>query len=152
MQLTPMMRQYQDVKNAHPDQILFFRLGDFYEMFFDDALLASKELEITLTKRSTAGDGIPMCGVPYHSAESYINKLVKKGYKVAICEQIGDPKAKGLTKREVIKIITPGTVMNESALTSSKNNYITLVYEENNVIYLAGADISTGECLSLIHI
>ena len=146
MQLTPMMRQYQDVKNAHPDQILFFRLGDFYEMFFDDALLASKELEITLTKRSTAGDGIPMCGVPYHSAESYINKLVNKGYKVAICEQIGDPKAKGLTKREVIKIITPGTVMNESALTSSKNNYITLVYEENNVIYLAGADISTGEC------
>lgn len=141
-----MMRQYQDVKNAHPDQILFFRLGDFYEMFFDDALLASKELEITLTKRSTAGDGIPMCGVPYHSAESYINKLVNKGYKVAICEQIGDPKAKGLTKREVIKIITPGTVMNESALTSSKNNYITLVYEENNVIYLAGADISTGEC------
>ena len=151
MKLTPMMQQYQTVKNAHPDQILFFRLGDFYEMFLDDAILVSKELELTLTKRSTAGDGIPMCGVPYHAAESYINKLVNKGYKVAICEQIGDPKAKGLTKREVIKIITPGTVMNESALTSSKNNYITLIYEENHAIYLAGADISTGECFYSIY-
>lgn len=146
-----MMQQYQTVKNAHPDQILFFRLGDFYEMFLDDAILVSKELELTLTKRSTAGDGIPMCGVPYHAAESYINKLVNKGYKVAICEQIGDPKAKGLTKREVIKIVTPGTVMNESALTSSKNNYIALIYEENHAIYLAGADISTGECFYSIY-
>ena len=146
-----MMQQYQAVKNAHPDQILFFRLGDFYEMFLDDAILVSKELELTLTKRSTAGDGIPMCGVPYHAAESYINKLVNKGYKVAICEQIGDPKAKGLTKREVIKIITPGTVMNESALTSNKNNYIALIYEENHAIYLAGADISTGECFYSIY-
>lgn len=151
MKLTPMMQQYQTVKNAHPDQILFFRLGDFYEMFLDDAILVSKELELTLTKRSTAGDGIPMCGVPHHAAESYINKLVNKGYKVAICEQIGDPKAKGLTKREVIKIITPGTVMNESALTSSKNNYIALIYEENHAIYLAGADISTGECFYSIY-
>lgn len=151
MKLTPMMQQYQTVKNAHPDQILFFRLGDFYEMFLDDAILVSKELELTLTKRSTVGDGIPMCGVPYHAAESYINKLVNKGYKVAICEQIGDPKAKGLTKREVIKIITPGTVMNESALTSSKNNYIALIYEENHTIYLAGADISTGECFYSIY-
>ena len=151
MKLTPMMQQYQAVKNAHPDQILFFRLGDFYERFLDDAILVSKELELTLTKRSTAGDGIPMCGVPYHAAESYINKLVNKGYKVAICEQIGDPKAKGLTKREVIKIITPGTVMNESALTSSKNNYIALIYEENHAIYLAGADISTGECFYSIY-
>lgn len=151
MKLTPMMQQYQTVKNAHPDQILFFRLGDFYEMFLDDAILVSKELELTLTKRSTAGDGIPMCGVPYHAAESYINKLVNKGYKVAICEQIGDPKAKGLTKREVIKIITPGTVINESALTSSKNNYIALIYEENHAIYLAGADISTGECFYSIY-
>lgn len=151
MKLTPMMQQYQAVKDAHPDQILFFRLGDFYEMFLDDAILVSKELELTLTKRSTAGDGIPMCGVPYHAAESYINKLVNKGYKVAICEQIGDPKVKGLTKREVIKIITPGTVMNESALTSSKNNYIALIYEENHAIYLAGADISTGECFYSIY-
>lgn len=148
MQLTPMMRQYQAVKNAHPDQILFFRLGDFYEMFFDDAQLVSRELELTLTKRSTAGDGIPMCGVPYHAAEPYINKLVNRGYKVAICEQIGDPKAKGLTKREVIKIVTPGTVMSETALTSSKNNYIAIIYEvkEKHQIILAGADISTGEC------
>ena len=141
-----MMQQYQAVKNAHPDQILFFRLGDFYEMFMDDALLVSKELELTLTKRSTAGEGIPMCGVPYHSAEPYINKLVNRGYKVAICEQIGDPKAKGLTKREVIKIVTPGTVMSESALSGNKNNYITLIYEENQQIVLAGADITTGEC------
>ena len=146
MKLTPMMQQYQAVKNAHPDQILFFRLGDFYEMFMDDALLVSKELELTLTKRSTAGEGIPMCGVPYHSAEPYINKLVNRGYKVAICEQIGDPKAKGLTKREVIKIVTPGTVMSESALSGNKNNYITLIYEENQQIVLAGADITTGEC------
>ena len=146
MKLTPMMQQYQAVKNAHPDQILFFRLGDFYEMFMDDALLVSKELELTLTKRSTAGEGIPMCGVPYHSAEPYINKLVNHGYKVAICEQIGDPKAKGLTKREVIKIVTPGTVMSESALSGNKNNYITLIYEENQQIVLAGADITTGEC------
>ena len=146
MKLTPMMQQYQAVKNAHPDQILFFRLGDFYEMFMDDALLVSKELELTLTKRSTAGEGIPMCGVPYHSAEPYINKLVNRGYKVAICEQIGDPKAKGLTKREVIKIVTPGTLMSESALSGNKNNYITLIYEENQQIVLAGADITTGEC------
>lgn len=146
MKLTPMMQQYQAVKNTHPDQILFFRLGDFYEMFMDDALLVSKELELTLTKRSTAGEGIPMCGVPYHSAEPYINKLVNRGYKVAICEQIGDPKAKGLTKREVIKIVTPGTVMSESALSGNKNNYITLIYEENQQIVLAGADITTGEC------
>ena len=144
--MTPMLRQYQEIKKAHPDKILFFRLGDFYEMFFDDALLTSRELEITLTKRSTAGDGIPMCGVPYHAVEPYINKLVNKGYKVAICEQTGDPKAKGLTKREVIKIITPGTVMSESALSSNKNNYIALLYEENHQIILAGADISTGEC------
>ncbi len=144
--ITPMIKQYQEVKAAHPGQILFFRLGDFYEMFFDDALLASRELEITLTRRSTAGDGIPMCGVPYHAVEPYINKLINKGYKVAICEQIGDPKARGLTKREVIKIVTPGTVMSESALSSSKNNYIALLYEEGHEIILAGADISTGEC------
>ena len=103
-----------------------------------------KSWSFTLTKRSTAGDGIPMCGVPYHSAEPYINKLVNRGYKVAICEQIGDPKAKGLTKREVIKIVTPGTVMSEAALSGSKNNYITLIYEENQQIVLAGADITTG--------
>lgn len=145
-QHTPMIQQYLRIKAEYQDAFLFFRLGDFYEMFMDDALLVSKELELTLTKRSTAGEGIPMCGVPYHSAEPYINKLVNRGYKVAICEQIGDPKAKGLTKREVIKIVTPGTVMSESALSGNKNNYITLIYEENQQIVLAGADITTGEC------
>ena len=147
MALTPMMQQYQETKQRHPEEILFFRLGDFYEMFFEDAKLASRELEITLTGRDAGmPERIPMCGIPYHAAENYINKLVAKGYKVAICEQIGDPKAKGLTKREVIKIITPGTVLSESALAGSGNNYIALLYEKGEEIVLAGADISTGEC------
>lgn len=147
MALTPMMQQYKEVKESHPDEILFFRLGDFYEMFFEDAKLASKELEITLTGRDAGmPERIPMCGIPYHAAENYINKLVGKGYKVAICEQVGDPKAKGLTQREVVKIITPGTVLAESALSGSNNNYIALLYEKNEKIILAGADISTGEC------
>lgn len=147
MALTPMMQQYQETKQRNPEAILFFRLGDFYEMFFEDAQLASRELEITLTGRDAGmPERIPMCGVPYHAAENYINKLVGKGYKVAICEQIGDPKAKGLVKREVIKIITPGTVLSESALSSSSNNYIALLYEKGEEIILAGADISTGEC------
>ncbi len=146
MELTPMMQQYQATKNQHPDEILFFRLGDFYEMFFEDAKLVSRELGLTLTSRSGNKDKAPMCGIPYHAAETYINKLINKGYKVAIAEQIGDPKAKGLTKREVIKIITPGTVLSESALQSAQNNYIALVYEHEEQIVLAGADISTGEC------
>ena len=125
---------------------MFFRLGDFYEMFFDDAKLAAKELGLTLTSRSGNKDKTPMCGVPYHAAETYINKLVSRGYKVAIAEQIGDPKAKGLTKREIIKIITPGTVLSEAALKDAQNNYIALVYEKAAQIILAGADISTGEC------
>ena len=146
MELTPMMQQYLATKEQHPEAILFFRLGDFYEMFFDDARIVSKELSLTLTSRSGNADKAPMCGVPYHAAEGYINKLVSRGYKVAIAEQIGDPKAKGLTKREVIKIITPGTVLSESALKDSANNYIALVYEKGEQIILAGADISTGEC------
>ncbi|MDY4696535.1 MAG: DNA mismatch repair protein MutS [Selenomonas montiformis] len=146
MELTPMMQQYLAAKEQHPDDILFFRLGDFYEMFFDDARLVSKELGLTLTSRSGNKDKTPMCGVPYHAAETYINKLVGRGYKVAIAEQIGDPKAKGLTKREIIKIITPGTVLSESALKDAQNNYIALVYEKQEDIVLAGADISTGEC------
>ncbi len=141
-----MMQQYQATKQQHPDEILFFRLGDFYEMFFEDAELAARELGLTLTSRSGNKDKAPMCGVPYHAAESYINKLIHKGYKVAIAEQIGDPKAKGLTKREVIKIITPGTVLSESVLTDAANNYIALLYEQGERILLAGADISTGEC------
>ena len=146
MELTPMMQQYLATKEQHPDTILFFRLGDFYEMFFDDARIVSKELGLTLTSRSGNKDKAPMCGVPYHAAETYINKLVGRGYKVAIAEQIGDPKAKGLTKREIIKIITPGTVLSESALKDAQNNYIALVYEHKEDIVLAGADISTGEC------
>ena len=146
MELTPMMQQYLATKEQHPEAILFFRLGDFYEMFFDDARIVSKELSLTLTSRSGDTDKSPMCGVPYHAAEGYINKLVSRGYKVAIAEQIGDPKAKGLTKREVIKIITPGTVLSESALKDAANNYIALVYEKGEAIILAGADISTGEC------
>ena len=146
MELTPMMRQYLAAKEQHPDEILFFRLGDFYEMFFDDAKLAAKELGLTLTSRSGDAEKNPMCGIPYHAAESYITKLINKGYKVAIAEQIGDPKAPGLTKREVIKIITPGTILSESALTSAQNNYIALLYEAGENVILAGADISTGEC------
>jgi DNA mismatch repair protein MutS len=146
MELTPMMQQYQATKALHPDEILFFRLGDFYEMFFDDAVLVSKELGLTLTSRSGNKDKAPMCGIPYHAAETYINKLIKRGYKVAIAEQIGDPKAKGLTKREVIKIITPGTVLTESSLQDANNNYIALLYEKDEQIVLAGADVSTGEC------
>ena len=146
MELTPMMQQYLATKDQYPDAILFFRLGDFYEMFFEDAKLASRELGLTLTSRNGDMDKAPMCGVPYHAAESYVNKLIDKGYKVAIAEQIGDPKAKGLTKREVIKVVTPGTVLSETALKDAQNNYIALIYEKGEEIVLAGADISTGEC------
>lgn len=146
---TPMINQYREVKAQHPGEILFFRLGDFYEMFFEDALLASKELEITLTGRDGGvKEKIPMCGVPYHAAENYIARLIKKGYKVAICEQVEDPKeAKGIVKREVIRVITPGTTMSEQILEEKNNQYLVLLYEEENILCLAAADISTGECL-----
>ncbi len=146
MELTPMMQQYKAEKERHPDEILFFRLGDFYEMFFDDAILVSKELGLTLTSRSGDVDKSPMCGVPYHAAETYIAKLIKRGHKIAIAEQIGDPKAPGLTKREVIKVITPGTVLSDSLLSETQNNYIALIYEREEQLVLVGADISTGEC------
>ncbi len=146
MELTPMMRQYLAAKEKYPETILFFRLGDFYEMFFEDAKLAARELGLTLTSRSGDMEKSPMCGVPYHAAESYINKLIRKGYKVAIAEQIGDPKAKGLTQREVIKVVTPGTVLSEEAFRDAQNNYIALLYEKEEEIILAGADVSTGEC------
>ena len=112
---TPMVQQYLEVKRQHQDELLFFRLGDFYEMFFDDALTASRELNITLTGRAAGlEERIPMCGVPYHSVDGYIAKLIKKGYRIAICEQVEDPKlAKGIVERKVIKIITPGTALNE---------------------------------------
>ena len=146
MELTPMMQQYKAEKERHPDEILFFRLGDFYEMFFDDAILVSKELGLTLTSRSGDVDKSPMCGVPYHASETYIAKLIKRGHKIAIAEQIGDPKAPGLTKREVIKVITPGTVLSDSLLSETQNNYIALLYEREEQLVLVGADISTGEC------
>lgn len=123
---TPMMQQYLRIKAEHQDAFLFFRLGDFYEMFHEDAIKAAQELEITLTKRDSGQkEPIPMCGVPYHSAEGYIKTLVEKGYKVAICEQVEDPKtAKGVVKREVVQLITPGTVMESSMLHENESNYI----------------------------
>ncbi len=145
---TPMVQQYLDVKKEHQNEILFFRLGDFYEMFFEDAITASRELNITLTKRAGGIENMPMCGVPYHSVDGYIAKLVKKGYRIAICEQVEDPKAaKGIVQRKVIKIITPGTVLNEQVLEDKKNRYLVLLYEENDAMCLAAADVSTGECL-----
>lgn len=151
MELTPMQQQYMKIKKAHPNEILFFRLGDFYEMFFEDAVTVSKELGLTLTSRSGDVNKNPMCGVPYHAVDSYLGKLVTKGYRVAIAEQIGDPKAKGLTKREVIKVVTPGTILEESVLKSAQNNYIGLVYEQESGLVLAGADISTGECFYCVY-
>ena len=122
--LTPMMEQYMAIKEQNQDCILFYRLGDFYEMFFDDALTASRELEITLTgKNCGMEERAPMCGVPFHAVDSYLNKLVEKGYKVAICEQVEDPKqTKGIVKREVIRIVTPGTNISQQSLEDEKNN------------------------------
>lgn len=130
MALSPMMQQYIAIKEQYKDCILFFRLGDFYEMFFEDAKLAAKELELTLTGKNCGQDErAPMCGVPFHSADSYIAKLVEKGYRVAICEQVEDPaQAKGIVKREVIKIVTPGTVTNQSMLSEKENNYLASVW------------------------
>ena len=144
--VTPMMQQYLAAKEAHPGELLFFRLGDFYEMFFEDAKVAAKELGLTLTSRSGDLDKNPMCGVPYHAADSYIARLVAKGFKVAVAEQIGDPKAKGLTHREVVKVVTPGTALLDEALHDASNIYITLLHEcAPGAFVLAGADISTGE-------
>ena len=147
-ELTPMMRQYLEIKERHPDCILFFRLGDFYEMFADDAKLASHELDLTLTTRDRGkekSEQIPMCGVPYHSAESYIARLVARGYKVAICEQMEDPAlAKGLVKRDITRIVTPGTVIESSMLDESRNNYFACVFGEGGRYGLSFCDISTG--------
>lgn len=147
MALSPMMQQYLDIKNENSDCILFFRLGDFYEMFFDDAILVSRELELTLTgKNCGLEERAPMCGVPFHSADSYIERLIEKGYKVAICEQVEDPKAtKGLVKREVVQIITPGTVTSSNLLKENENNYIASCFISAEKIGLAYCDISTGE-------
>ena len=144
--ITPMMRQYIDVKRENEDSILFYRLGDFYEMFFDDALLASAELDLVLTGRDCGlKERAPMCGIPYHSAEGYIAKLIKKGYKVAICEQVEDPAlAKGLVKREVIRVVTPGTVTDSSMLNEESNNYISSLFFSKKNFGLCFLDVTTG--------
>ncbi len=153
---TPMIQQYLQIKAEHPDTFLFFRLGDFYELFFDDAEFASRILEITLTGRDGGlEEKIPMCGVPYHSASSYIHKLVDKGYKVAICEQVEDPKlAKGVVKREVIRVITPGTVMDGKRIENIGNNYIASIahiqIDGESEYGLSIGDVSTGEFYSTI--
>ena len=146
-QVTPMMQQYLDTKEQYRDCILFYRLGDFYEMFYDDALTASKELEITLTGKSCGTqERAPMCGIPYHAVDSYLNKLVKRGYKVAICEQVEDPKlAKGIVKREVVRIVTPGTNINSTALEETKNNYLMSIVYVSGCYGVSTADISTGD-------
>lgn len=146
--LSPMMQQYVETKETYKDCILFYRLGDFYEMFFDDAVLASKELELTLTGRDCGlKERAPMCGVPFHSADTYINRLIDKGYKVAICEQVEDPKlAKGLVKREVTRIVTPGTNLNTQSLDESKNNYIMAIVYLDDTYGVSLADVTTGEC------
>lgn len=145
--LSPMMQQYFKIKEENKDCILFFRLGDFYEMFFDDAKLASKELELTLTGRDCGlEERAPMCGVPYHSCDSYIARLVQKGYKVAICEQLEDPsKAETIVQRDIVRVITPGTVIETSILDESVNNYICCIYSEKNNVAMCFCDISTGE-------
>ncbi|HHW47439.1 MAG TPA: DNA mismatch repair protein MutS [Clostridiaceae bacterium] len=145
--LTPMMQQYLDLKEQYKDCILFFRLGDFYEMFFKDAEIASRELEITLTGRDCGlEERAPMCGVPFHAADSYISRLINKGYKVAICEQVEDPAlAKGIVKREVIRVVTPGTVFDSSMLDERKNNYLMSVYKYGCFFGISIVDVSTGE-------
>src|SRR5438552_3158179 len=122
---TPMMKQYEEIKKQYKDCLLFYRLGDFYELFLEDAHIASKILDITLTSRARGKDGrIPMCGVPYHAVDSYLNKLVKSGYKVAICEQMSEPNMRGLVERQVIRVVTPGTVLDEKALSQKEHNFI----------------------------
>ncbi len=147
MPLTPMMQKYMETKEEYKDCILFYRLGDFYEMFFEDAKICSRELELTLTGKSCGlEERAPMCGVPFHSVDSYLNKLVSKGYKVAICEQVEDPKtAKGLVKREVVRIATPGTNLNMQALDESRNNYLLCVVYTTNAYGVSYVDVTTGD-------
>lgn len=145
--LSPMMQQYMDIKENYKDCILFFRLGDFYEMFFDDAKTASRELELTLTgKNCGMEERAPMCGVPFHSADTYIARLVERGYKVAICEQIEEPAAaKGIVKRDVVQIVTPGTVISSNMLNEKENNYLASIYSDEDFIGVSYCDVSTGE-------
>ena len=149
MALSPMMQHYVATKKEYPDCILFYRLGDFYEMFFEDAKTVSRELELTLTGKDCGlEERAPMCGVPYHAADVYISRLIEKGYKVAICEQVEDPKkAKGMVKREVIRVVTPGTMLDGQSLDESKNNYLMCIVRTEDRFGVSIADITTGECL-----
>ncbi|MGH9445231.1 MAG: DNA mismatch repair protein MutS, partial [Terriglobia bacterium] len=144
---TPLMRQYSSIKQRHPQALLFFRLGDFYEMFFDDAVIAARELQITLTSRNKEkGEPIPMCGVPYHAAEGYIARLVRKGFRVAVCDQMEDPRlAKKLVKREVTRVVSPGTSIHPESLEPRANNYLAAAVEREGAIGVAFADLSTGD-------
>lgn len=143
---TPMMRQYNEIKRQHKDALLFFRMGDFYELFFEDAKLASKVLGITLTARSKGESAIPMAGVPHHAAETYIRRLIKAGLKVAICDQLQDPdEAKGIVDRGVTRIITPGTVTEDSLLEDKSNNYLMAILNTGNLLGLSWIDLSTGQ-------
>ena len=145
--VTPMMQQYLEVKSQYMDYILMYRLGDFFEMFYEDAVTASRELELTLTGRD-CGEGYraAMCGVPFHKSDIYIGRLVEKGYKVAVCEQTEDPSAaKGLVKREVVRVVTPGTVTDGAMLTESENNFLCAVYYTPTAVGVGFADISTGQ-------
>src|ERR1044072_7010915 len=146
-QSSPMLKQYQEIKRQHPGTLLFFRLGDFYELFFDDAIIGSKELEITLTARNRErGNPVPMCGVPYHAASGYIAKLVRKGFRVAICEQTEDAKkATKLVKREVVRIITPGTAIDAQLLDARDNRYLAAVFGTGTGMSAAFLDLSTAE-------
>ncbi len=150
MALSPMMQQYNDIKSQYADCILFFRLGDFYEMFFEDALIASNDLEIALTGRNCGlEERAPMCGVPFHSADNYIARLIEKGHKVAICEQVEDPKeVKGIVKREVVKVITPGTVFSQTLLSEKESNYISSIFINEKDLGISYCDITTGEIFS----
>ncbi len=145
---TPLLRQYQRIKAQHPDHILFFRCGDFYEMFFEDAKVAARVLGIALTRRGTDANGepVPLAGVPYHSVEPYLAKMIRAGYKVAICEQMENPRfAKGVVKREVVRVVTPGTVVEENLLENKANNYLVGLVLEGERWGLAALDFSTGE-------
>ena len=148
--LTPVMRQFHAAKQTHPDAILFFRMGDFYEMFYDDAVVASRELDLTLTSRNKGDpDEVPMAGVPHHAAHGYVAKLVASGFKVAICEQMADPsKVKGIVPREVVRVITPGLVTHEDQLEARANNYLCAIDQRDQRIGLALLDLSTGELLA----
>src|SRR5205807_10747 len=145
---TPAMRQYLDAKDQHRDSIMLFRMGDFYEMFYEDALVAARALELTLTSRSkdANGGGIPMCGVPHHAVDTYIARLVKKGFRVAICDQVEDPRtAKGIVKREVVRVVSPGTLTDASCLDAREPAFLMAIAPHAETLGVALLDLSTGE-------